>query len=173
MKTVLPAEKQYPAGLKPIVDLAETGYLSKALSLATSAARRGRAREAAKGLKEDILKVVETAITTQMDVLINETKDWGLRYEAHKALAVIMKEFRTVPSAKEANALLAKTRRDPALVKEKYAETAYARVAKKLSRASARYKQLLAKDFDAVAKRHAGTRYGKLAAEQAAKILGE
>lgn len=173
LKTVLPAEKRYPPSLKPIVDLAEMRYLSKALSLATSAARRTRDREAAKGLKKDILTIVETAIRKQMDVLKDETQDWGSRYEAHKELALIMKGFRTVPSAKEANALLGKTRRDPALVKEKYAEAAYARVARKLRRASARYRQLLAKELDAVAKRHAGTKYGKLAAEQAAKIRGE
>jgi len=172
LKTVLPKDKRYASALKPIVDLAEMRYLSKALSLATSAAKRRAGRKAAEELKADILKIVETAITKQMDVLIDPTQDWGSRYEAHKQLAALMKEFRTVPSAKEANALLAKTRRDPALLRQKSAETAYARVAKKLPKASARYRKLLAREFDAVAKRHAGTRYGKLAAEQADEIRG-
>lgn len=170
LTTVLPADRQYPPGLNGIVQCAEMGYLGKALSLATSATRRSRDREGAKKLKEDILAVIEARIKGQVDILKDETKDWGARYEAHKALAVIVKDLRTVPAAREANALLAKTRTNRAFQKEKSAEAAYLRVARKLPGASARYKLLLAKNLEEVAKRYEGTRYGKMAAEQARRI---
>jgi len=173
LETVLPKDKTYAPNLRLVVDLAEMRYFSKALSLATSAAKGRSNRQAAEELKADILKIVETAITKQMDVLIDPAKDWGARYEAHKELTALMKDFRTVPAAKEANALLTAMQREPALLKEKAAETAYDRVADKLPKASARYKQLLAKELDAVAKKHPDTKYGKLAAEQAEAIRSE
>ncbi len=170
LTTVLPADRQYPSSLNGIVQYAEMGYLGKALSLATSAARGSRDRQGAKKLKEDILAAIEGRIKGQVDILKDETKDWGARYEAHKALTAIVKGLRTVPAAREARALLAKIRTDRAFRKEKSAEAAYVRVARKLPRANARYKRVLANDLEKVAKRYEGTRYGDLAAEQASRI---
>ena len=170
LTTVLPADRQYPPSLSGIVQCAEMGYIGKALSLATSAARKSKDRQAAKKLKEDILAAIEGLIKGQVDILKDETKDWGARYEAHKALTAIVKGLRTVPAAREANALLAKIRTDRAFQKEKSAEAAYLTVARKLARANASYRRRLAKDLEQVAKRYEGTRYGDLAAEQARRI---
>ena len=173
LTTVLPADRQYPAELNAIIQCAEMGYLAKALSLAKTATYRARDKQAAKRLQDDILAAIDGLIKDQADVLKDDKQDWGARYEAHKALTAIMKELRSVPGAKEANALLAKVRRESAFQKEQSAETAYLRVVRRLPRASDRYKLILAKHFDEVAKRYEGTRYGKLAAEQAAAIRGK
>lgn len=166
LETVLPPNKEYPPELSKITRLAELGCLSKALSLCAPSRQSSKNKAAAEALKQDILSIVETRIGNRVDILSDTNKDAGSRYEAHKELSVMVKEFRTVPAAKEANVLLAKTRRDPVIQKEKNAETVYLRAMQKLQKASKRDQPRILRELQMVAKKYEGTKYGKLAAEE-------
>lgn len=166
LETVLPADKEYPTELAGIVRLAEAGCIGKALALCASPGRLSQETAVAlKDLKQDILLVADTRMRSRMDVLKNSGNEAATRFETYKELDAMVRECPSAAAAREANAVLAQTRADPLIQKEKMAETAYLLTLQKLQKAHARDKPRLLREMEMVSKRHAGTRYGKLAEE--------
>lgn len=162
-RTVLPAAKQYPASLDEIVRCAELGALSDALKRCTAAMAKSKEQAALTDLKKDILGAAESVIVANRAILDDATQEWGARYDAYKALDPLPAELQTYPSVKEVRAFVQKMARDPAILKEKAAETAYLKAKEKLKKASTRDKPNVLKELSAIGKKYSDTQYGKLA----------
>ena len=106
------------------------------------------------------------------DMLVEDTI--LVEVKAVKKLTDLLPNMRQVPGSSNVRKQLMTLNRDPAIRKEKSAEADYVRLMKKLEKTkTANARQRPARDFEIAAKRHDGTTFGELAAEQAEELRDE
>jgi len=173
LKTVLPKGVHVPPELRDSARLAEVGELGAAIKLAMSGRLRTSRDEKIVAFKKVLADVGAKRISAAQAAVLDESRDWGARYESYKKLAALADELKALPAAREARSVLSKMRGSPELRRESAVETHYNRIVAKLEKASDRSRPRVAKELEALSKRYEGTRYGKLAAQKAKSIAGE
>lgn len=170
LTTVLPAGKSYASAVSGLVRLVELGDAEKAFSLCSAMLSRPKERPAATELLADLQPLVEKRLSDRAAILSDPAAPSPARYDAFSELAQMAKDLKNHPAAAKVSPLLAKARLDPALQKEARAEAAFKNVMPRVQKASDRDKPRLAKELENIAKQNAGTKYGQLAADEAASL---
>ncbi len=67
-------------------------------------------------------------ISAVQAAVLDESRDWGARYESYKKLAALADELKALPAAREARSVLSKMRGSPELRRESAVETHYIRL---------------------------------------------
>jgi hypothetical protein len=168
LRTVLPADKKYPDSVAGIARLAEMGQFGQSLKMCGSPAYLMKDKAAVEGLKQDIVASVEARIAEMKRIVEDEKAASWSRYESARDLLALAADVPTVAAAREAQGVAAKALQSPAVLREKQAEEEYGRVSAKLKTTSAADKSRVAKELRAVAEKYKDTKYGNLAATEAA-----
>ncbi len=169
-ETVLPKDKTYPDILAPIVQAAELRQYGLALRLCNLAAR-GAAKEAVATLKADLLQAIDDRSKALGEVLAKADADGAARIEAFLELKRIAANLGRSAVGKSAAKAVSAAAKDKTLAGEMQAGQEYTT----LHEQAAKVKDF-AKNFQFVtalkslAQRHPGTKFGKMAADEAATI---
>ena len=169
-ETFLPKDKTYPDILAPIVQAAELRQYGLALRLCDAAAR-GAAKEAVATLKADLLQAIDDRSKALGEVLAKADADGAARIEAFLELKRIAANLGTSTAGKAAAKAVSAAAKDKTLAGEMQAGQEYVT----LHEQAAKVKDF-AKNFQFVtalkslAQKHPGTKFGKMAADEAAII---